>query len=93
MNQKPSAPDVSGMFARLAGKPGFENTLRKLVEYAPIGILLVNSEHQVGFANPSACRILGMETRELSGQQLHDLFGDDYLRMLSKHPSGLNFAM
>jgi PAS domain S-box-containing protein len=84
MSPSPSASTLQDMFTGLAGKPGFEKILYKLVEHAPVGILLANVEHEVEFANLAAGRILGMADIRLDGKPLRDLFGDEYLKVTDR---------
>jgi PAS domain S-box-containing protein len=73
---------MSTMAAQLAKRPGFEKILYRMVEQTPIGIMLVNSNHLVEFANPAACQIMGVVPGGLVERHLSDLFGDGYPRML-----------
>ena len=70
------------MAAQMAGRPGLENVLCRMVEQNPIGIILINSEHVVESANPAARQIMGVVKGGLIDRKLSDLFGDDYPRML-----------
>jgi PAS domain S-box-containing protein len=70
------------MAPELAGGPGFEKILCRMIEQTPGGIMLVDCEHVVKFANPAARQIMGVVTGGLLERHLSDLFGDNYLRML-----------
>jgi PAS domain S-box-containing protein len=85
----PCDESLLNLAAHLAGRPGFDKILCRMVEQTPIGIILVDSEHDVEFANPSAREIMGVVSDELIGKQLSDLFGDDYSQMQLTNTKGL----
>lgn len=56
------------------GSPGY---LHHLIEYMPIGILMVGRDYKVNYCNVSAGKILGIGYDDLFGHALDDLLADD----------------
>ena len=72
-----------------------EEKYRKLVDMAPYGIQLTDSEGKIVFSNPAHHRIQGYADGELVGKYIWDLMADErhrekaksyYERILREHP-------
>ncbi|MBI5526133.1 MAG: PAS domain S-box protein [Deltaproteobacteria bacterium] len=80
MNGPPTPADNP---EEMAGKRGLAEFIFEMVDNTPVGVLLMNADNALEYANPAACRILGEEFRTLIGRGAADLLGADCVAALA----------
>jgi PAS domain S-box-containing protein len=71
------------MLAALTETLGSHDPVLWLVERLPIGVLLVDVDHEIGYANPAACEVLDGTPEGLRGRHLSEILGPNYKKALS----------
>ena len=87
MSRTVTAESTAAELAALVEKAGSSDPVFRAVERSPLGILMVDPEHRVAFANQAACGVLDSADGGLSGRHLSELFGSDYRKLLAEPQS------
>jgi two-component system, NtrC family, sensor kinase len=74
----PAAETTHQDLASLAGSLDGPEPLLQIVEQSPQGVLLVNQDFQIEYANLYACEIMDAKPGALTGKSLLDLFGEEF---------------
>ncbi len=83
MTQPASSDSPPSPLAALADDLGTPEPFFGVIERAPFGVLLIDSQHEVRYANRAACDVLDGDLSQVTGRHLADLFGPDYRQAMA----------
>lgn len=82
---------LEGTLLDITDRKQIEERLRKVVDQVPTAMLMVDPAGTITLANPEAATLLGFDSEQLTGMQVHDIFPERYRAFLWEErspPSG-----
>lgn len=86
--QTADGPAIVATVSDISQRRQLENTAKQLIEAAPCGMLMVDTDNRITLANRQLCDLFGYDHQELIGQPLDILLPERYRHEHGKHLAG-----